>query len=206
VLPTFSRQIELGGPVTVTHPEMTRFFMSIPEAVSLVLQSAAFSHSGEILMLEMGEEVSILSLAERMIRLKGLRVHKDIAIKFIGIRPGEKLHEELVYDQESREDTPHPSIYRLSCPNEWLDRETLLGALTILLQTLWMEWDEQHLREGMLQIMSGDIDGFLNRVAGIDLLRDWRPKREAAGSGQRREKIVQVAPSRMADGVLTASS
>lgn len=172
VLPTFTKQIELGDPVTVTHPEMTRFFMSIPEAVSLVLQAATFSHSGEILMLEMGEEVSIMSLARRMIRLKGLRIHKDIEIEFIGIRPGEKLHEELAYSEELKETTPHPSIYRLQSPHGSTDRETLLGVILILNHSLHMSNGEQLMREGVFQIASHDIDGFLNRVTGLDLARD----------------------------------
>ncbi|RLC91250.1 MAG: polysaccharide biosynthesis protein [Chloroflexi bacterium] len=182
VLPTFAKQIELGGPVTVTHPEMTRFFMSIPEAVSLVLQAATFSHSGEILMLEMGEEVSILSLAQRMIRLKGLRIHKDIEIKFVGIRPGEKLHEELAYSEELKETTPHPNIYRLQSPNGSIDRETLLGVILILNHSLRMSNGEQLVREGIFQIASHDIDGFLNRVTGLDLTRDWHQLAEGGAT------------------------
>ncbi|MCB9422089.1 MAG: polysaccharide biosynthesis protein [Ardenticatenaceae bacterium] len=113
VLPIFARQIEQGGPVTITHKEMKRFFMSIPEAVNLVLQAAAFGQGGEVFMLDMGDEVRIQDLAERMIRLKGLRVHKDIPIEYIGVRPGEKLHEILSYDEEERLPTHHPRIYQL---------------------------------------------------------------------------------------------
>jgi FlaA1/EpsC-like NDP-sugar epimerase len=174
VVPTFARQIELGGPVTVTHPEMTRFFMSIPEAVSLVLQSATFGPSGEIFMLEMGEEVSVLNVARRMIRLKGLRVHKDIEIKFIGIRPGEKLHEELADSWEFTKETPHPSIYRIQSPNSTIDRQILLGVISILADGLSRIKAAQRVRDGIFQIASCDIDGFLNQVAGLDLMRDWR--------------------------------
>jgi FlaA1/EpsC-like NDP-sugar epimerase len=113
VLPIFANQIEQGGPVTVTHKEMKRFFMSIPEAVSLVLQAAAFGRGGELFMLDMGEEVRIQDLAERMIRLKGLRVHKDIPIQYVGIRPGEKLREALYYDDEQRIETMHPRVFQL---------------------------------------------------------------------------------------------
>jgi FlaA1/EpsC-like NDP-sugar epimerase len=173
VLPTFTRQIELGGPVTVTHSDMTRFFMSIPEAVSLVLQSATFSQRGDIMMLEMGEEVSILSLAERMIRLKGLRVHKDIEIEFTGVRPGEKLHEELSYGQELKGSTPHPDVYRLQNCNGSMDYETLLGVVGILMQGMRVAELEQRVQEGLFQIAHCDVDGFLNHVAGLDLTRDW---------------------------------
>lgn len=113
VLPIFANQIEQGGPVTITHKEMKRFFMSIPEAVNLVLQAAAFGQGGEVFMLDMGEEVRIQDLAERMIRLKGLRVHKDIPIEYIGVRPGEKLHEVLSYDEEEQRSTHHSRIYQL---------------------------------------------------------------------------------------------
>jgi FlaA1/EpsC-like NDP-sugar epimerase len=113
VLPIFADLIKEVGPVTVTHKDMKRFFMSIPEAVNLVLQAAAFGHGGEIFMLDMGEEVRIQDLAERMIRLQGLRIHKDISIKYIGVRPGEKLHEALHYDEELQMPTPHPRIFQL---------------------------------------------------------------------------------------------
>jgi len=176
VVPTFARQIERGGPVTVTHPEMTRFFMSIPEAVSLVLQAATFDPSGEIFMLEMGEEASILDLAHRMIRLKGLRVNKDIEVEYVGIRPGEKLHEELTYGQELRGETSHPSIYRLQSPDRSLDRETLVGVISILTDSLRLANATQGVRDGLFKIASCDIDGFLYQVTGLDLMQDWRRK------------------------------
>ncbi len=113
VVPLFKRQIEKGGPVTVTDPRMTRFFMSIPEAASLIIQAATFTQGGEIFMLDMGQPIQIINLAEKMIRLKGLRPGKDIRIKFIGSRPGEKLHEELSYHLETKRPTPHPKIYCL---------------------------------------------------------------------------------------------
>jgi len=188
VLPTFTWQIESGGPVTVTHPEMHRFFMSIPEAVSLILQSATFSHSGEVFMLEMGEEVSILDLAQRMIRLKGLRVHKDIEIEYVGIRPGEKLHEELAYNYELREKTPHPRVYSLQSPDELIDHDTLLGVILILARSLRLPGGGQCVGEGIFQIASHDIDGFLNKVAGLDLMRDWRQLTDGATIGVKAEE------------------
>lgn len=113
VIPTFMRQIAEGGPVTVTDARMTRFFMSIPEAVQLVLQAAAFSSGGEVYMLDMGEPVRIIDLAERMIRLSGREVGTDIPVRVIGARPGEKLHEELREPDEQPFPTPHPSIVAL---------------------------------------------------------------------------------------------
>src|SRR5690606_36964236 len=98
VVPTFNRQIDNGGPVTVTHPDVTRYFMTIPEAVNLVLHAACMTDGDDVFILNMGETVLIRELAQRMIRLRGLRPDKDIAIEYTGMRPGEKLHEEL-YDE-----------------------------------------------------------------------------------------------------------
>ena len=113
VIPTFARQIAAGGPVTVTHPNMTRFFMSVHEAVQLVLQASVFVEGGEVFMLEMGEAVNIRDLAERMIRLSGHAVGTEIAIRISGPRRGEKLVEELRAPSERAEPTAHPSILRL---------------------------------------------------------------------------------------------
>lgn len=113
VVPTFSRQIAAGGPVTVTHPEMTRFFMTIPEAASLVLQSSAFGRGGDIFVLDMGQPVKILDLARHMIELSGFKPHDDIEITFTGLRPGEKLYEELTHGREDITPTGHPKIARL---------------------------------------------------------------------------------------------
>jgi FlaA1/EpsC-like NDP-sugar epimerase len=113
VIPTFLRQINSGGPVTVTDPRMTRFFMSIREAVQLVLQAAAISEGRDVFVLEMGEQVRIIDLARRMIHLAGRRVGDDIKIEVTGVRPGEKLVEELHADDEVLEGTAHPAIRRL---------------------------------------------------------------------------------------------
>jgi FlaA1/EpsC-like NDP-sugar epimerase len=113
VIPTFARQIAAGGPITVTDPRMTRFFMSVEEAVQLVLQASVLSESREIFMLEMGEPVRILDLAQRMIRLSGHEEGTDIPIRMIGCRPGEKLHEELNGPDEEAFPTSHPFIRRL---------------------------------------------------------------------------------------------
>lgn len=111
VVPLFQRQIKNGGPVTVTHPEMKRYFMTIPEAVQLVIQAGAMSHEGEIFILDMGEPVKIVDLARDMIRLTGLEPDKDIDIEFVGLRPGEKLFEELLTAEEGSCTTRHKRIY-----------------------------------------------------------------------------------------------
>ena len=112
VVTIFRKQIAEGGPVTVTHPEMRRYFMTIPEAVGLVLQSATQGKGGEIFVLEMGKPVKIMDLARQMIELSGYRPNIDIEIKIIGPRPGEKLFEELCYDHERHQRTEHPKIMR----------------------------------------------------------------------------------------------
>lgn len=111
VVPIFKEQIRVGGPVTVTHPEVTRFFMTIPEAAQLVLQAGSMGKGGEIFLLDMGEPVKIVTMAEELIRLSGLRPYEDIDIVFSGLRPGEKLYEELLLAAEGTEATRHMKIW-----------------------------------------------------------------------------------------------
>jgi FlaA1/EpsC-like NDP-sugar epimerase len=130
VIPIFRRQIANGGPVTVTHPEMTRYFMTIPEASSLVIQAGAIGGRGDVFVLDMGEPVKILDLAKQMVRLSGKEPDRDIAIEIVGARPGEKLHEELWGEGETAVATSHPKIMRVSGPivdAVWLQEE--LGVL-----------------------------------------------------------------------------
>jgi FlaA1/EpsC-like NDP-sugar epimerase len=130
VVPIFRRQIARGGPVTVTHPGMTRFFMTIPEAVQLVVQAGAIGGRGQVYVLDMGEPVRIIDLADKMIRLSGKEPGREIAIEFIGPAPGEKLHEELVGDGEMVSPSRHPKIDLITRPpvdSEWLEAE--LGLL-----------------------------------------------------------------------------
>ncbi|WP_414577509.1 polysaccharide biosynthesis protein [Anabaena sp. CCY 9402-a] len=110
VVPTFKRQIAAGGPITVTHPDICRYFMTIPEAVQLVLQAAVVGHGGEVFMLNMGQPVKIVDLAKELIHLSGYEVNKDIDIVFTGLRPGEKLFEELFIDGEEYEPTQHEKL------------------------------------------------------------------------------------------------
>ena len=134
VIPIFRKQIARGGPVTVTHAEMTRFFMTIPEAVQLVIQAGAIGGRGQVYVLDMGEPVSIVDLAETMIRLSGKEPARDIAVEFIGARPGEKLHEELWSKDETVTPSSHEAIMlvtRAPIDADWLDSE-----LTVLEQLI----------------------------------------------------------------------
>ena len=136
VIPLFRRQIERGGPVTVTDAEMTRFFMTIPEAVALVIQAGAIGGRGRILVLDMGEPIRIVDLAQNMIRLSGKEPERDIAITFIGARPGEKIHEELFAEGETWKPTTHPKIVALdvsAVERTWLEGK--LDELERLVET-----------------------------------------------------------------------
>lgn len=152
VIPTFARQIASGGPVTVTDPRMTRFFMSPREAVQLVLQAAALASHREIFMLEMGEPVRIVDLAERMVRLSGRTVGSDVQIEVVGRRPGEKLHEELHTPDEGVHPTSHPAIVRLE--PQLLDQQVVAAAVRRL-RTLALERADQVAGAELLGLAGG---------------------------------------------------
>lgn len=158
VIPLFRKQIRDGGPVTVTHPEMTRYFMTIPEAAQLVIQAGSMGQGGDVFVLDMGEPVKILDMAEKMIRLSGLSVrsesepHGEIAIKFSGLRPGEKLYEELLIG-DNVSGTEHPMIMRAS--EEYLAWDELSQILRHLLQ-LAEHCDCEEIRK----VLRGTVNGY----------------------------------------------
>lgn len=126
VVPLFRKQIQNGGPLTVTHPEITRYFMTIPEACNLVLEASAMGNGGEVFVFDMGDPVKIMDLAHKMVKLSGLELNRDIQIKVTGLRPGEKLYEELLSGAESNLPTHHPKILIAKVdtyPNDQLKRE-----------------------------------------------------------------------------------
>ncbi|MGB5718620.1 MAG: polysaccharide biosynthesis protein, partial [Gammaproteobacteria bacterium] len=150
VVPLFREQIEAGGPVTVTHPEMMRYFMTIPEACQLILQAEAMSSGREIYVLDMGEPVSITYLAEQMIRLSGNEPGKDIDIVYIGLRPGEKLFEELFHEKEQLTGTQHEKIFLAHHrPIEW----GLLEKTISEMETACANYDEKALLKSIATLV-----------------------------------------------------
>ena len=149
VIPTFRRQIAQGGPVTVTHPEMTRYFMTIPEAVGLVLQTATLGHGGEIFVLDMNAPVKIIDMARQMIELSGYKPDVDIEIKITGLRPGEKLYEELRHSEECHAPTEHERIFKLKNESAPEDVSTWLSEL----RSVASSGDQQAIKQAMKRLV-----------------------------------------------------
>src|SRR5690606_23173710 len=168
VIPLFREQIRRGGPVTVTHPAITRYFMTIPEAAQLVIQAGSMAQGGEVFVLDMGSPVKILDLAEKMIHLSGLSVRSeqnpqgDIAIEFTGLRPGEKLYEELLIG-EGAQPTVHPMIMRAN--EEHLPWDALRGILAELMQAV--EKDDCDL---IRQLLRETVNGYSPEGEIVDWL------------------------------------
>ena len=160
VIPRFSQQIAKGGPITITHPDMKRYFMTIPEAVHLVLQASIMGKGGEIFVLNMGEQVRILDLAEDLIRLSGLEPGKDIEIQFLGVRPGEKLSEDLWDEGYEFSTTKHPDVYKVES-DDGLKGEHLDQIIALLLT---------YAREGEQEKI---IDLIKENVPGASLNMDY---------------------------------
>jgi FlaA1/EpsC-like NDP-sugar epimerase len=152
VVPVLKEQIVQGGPVTVTHPDITRYFMTIPEAASLVIQAGAMGVGGEIFVLDMGEPVKIVDLAKDLIRLSGFEVGEDIAIEFTGLRPGEKMYEELLTHKETLGHTRHQKIF-VAPPSEPIPHNRLELYLQEL-EDLARRFDRATLRKRLLEIVN----------------------------------------------------
>jgi FlaA1/EpsC-like NDP-sugar epimerase len=151
VVPTFLAQIERGGPVTVTHPEMRRFFMTIPEAVQLVLQAGSLGKGGELFVLDMGEPVKIADLARDLIRLSGLEEGVDVEIKYTGMRPGEKLYEELLFGDEDVGETTHPKVIRVLADEPDASFESRIRELIQMAGS--KEDDDARLRKAIIDLV-----------------------------------------------------
>lgn len=154
VIPTWRRQIELGGPITVTHPDVERYFMLIPEAVQLIIQAGSLGAHGDIFVLDMGKPVKILDLANDLIRLSGLRPGNDIEIKFVGLRPGEKLYEELLTAEEGLTATKYKKIH-VGKPQDF-DHDLLMRELKKLSEAADAE-DETAIRAGLEKLVGGTL-------------------------------------------------
>jgi FlaA1/EpsC-like NDP-sugar epimerase len=194
VIPTFKKQIAAGGPIKVTHPQMTRYFMTIPEAVSLVLQSGALGSGGEIFVLDMGNPVKIADLAKQLIQLSGFKLGEDIDIQYVGMRPGEKLFEELQHGAENLAPTNHPKILRFISEPMPLPRiEIALRGLQSCLHQL-----QSNDLKRMLKSIVPEYRPFLEESAGAthkpeSVFSSWGPVGRANRIRPRRELVASAA-------------
>ncbi len=165
VVPLFKEQILNGGPVTVTHADITRFFMTIPEATQLILQAATMGEGGEIFVLDMGEPIKIAYLAEKMIQLAGHKVGQDIKIEYTGLRPGEKLHEELFHDQEALRHTSHAKVLMASHRHvSWEDLTQALRSITMACE----RYDEREL----LSLLQKMVPEYKTVMAPVEMMNE----------------------------------
>jgi len=175
VIPRFKKQIENGGPITITHPDIIRYFMTIPEACQLVLEAGAMGQGGEIFIFDMGKPVKILDLAKKMIKLSGLTYGKDIQISFTGLRPGEKLYEELLNNKENTIPTYHPKIM-IAKVNEY-KQEEVMPKIMELLNTL-----PSHNNFRIVSIMKDIVPEFVSRNSifeEIDQQKKYRNEQQS---------------------------
>ncbi|MDZ7693188.1 MAG: nucleoside-diphosphate sugar epimerase/dehydratase [Balneolaceae bacterium] len=175
VVPLFIDQIKDGGPVTVTDPEMKRYFMTIPEAVLLVMQAGSMGRGGEVFVLDMGEPVKIMDMAKHLIRLHGLEPDKDIKIKITGIRPGEKLFEELLNAEEGVLETEHEEIYKAIC-NKKLTKEELEGKISELFTHVLSNGSHESVRYFLKSIVPTYT---YKKKEKIQLQEEWSTKDES---------------------------
>lgn len=176
VIPTFKRQIEEGGPITVTHPEITRYFMTVPEAVGLVLECSIDAQGGEIFVLDMGEPMKIYDLAKQMIKLSGLREGEDIDIVFSGLRPGEKLYEELQHGQETLELTENSKVFRFTGRKS---NETEVRAFLKELSPMLRTSDYNSLKRKLHSFVPEYVPDYSAPI--------WAPAHAAVGSAYRKD-------------------
>jgi len=161
VVPIFLRQIAAGGPVTITHEEMTRYFMTIPAAVQLVLQATTLSANGEVYMLDMRDPVKITTLARRLIEMSGLRPEHDIEIRFVGTRPGEKLHEQLWSDSTTVHPTTFSGVFRVESLPPPSDFEKTLARL----EAIALKRDDDRARQMLMEMPISYVQGHEPMVA-----------------------------------------